>query len=182
MKPLGFALSLALAAFVAACSIESLHPLADPADIHMDERLFGSWIAKGAAEGNQHRLFIRKQNGKLLRATWLAYRASGQMEKAELEIAPTVLAGQTYASIRILKAPEESTGSADYVFVKYLLDSDGKLTIWNIDFRTAVERRELTAVRGQVIDATESLRKLITRRGDEVLGDVHFRFTQIVER
>lgn len=128
----------------------------------------------------EHYVHIVNSESKMLRALLVAHEPSG-LRPMWFEIAPTELAGQSFASIRVIDVPAGAPQAPDYFLVRYEFNSRGALIVWAMDFHAAISARQLANARGRLSDSTAKLRELIATQGSDrfISGEPPLKLTKL---
>ncbi len=166
------------------CHIESIHPLSDPADTTHDERLSGTWSAKGKNRGDTIYLHLGKAENGSTSAVWIAHDHTGQIRLGVFKIVPTRLDEETYASVQMVESESLRKKEPSYFFVKYSIDSAQKLTLWDLDLRAAISNERLKATAGRITDSTAALRHWVAlaRLDERFLTESHITFEKLATK
>ncbi|MGH7855667.1 MAG: hypothetical protein ACREP3_19640 [Candidatus Binatia bacterium] len=178
-RVVGWLWVLPLAALVSCVAI-SHHPLAGVDDIKLDQRLLGAWLLHGNREGVEHYVHIVNSKNKVLTALLVAHEPGG-LRTILFEVAPTEIAGQSFASIRVVDEPGDPSQAPDYFLVRYEFNSRGALIVWAMDFHAAIQARQLAKARGRLSDSTAKLREHIARKASEhfISSEPPFKLTKL---
>jgi hypothetical protein len=160
---------LMFAAALLGCHIEAVHPLSDPADTTHDARLSGTWTTKGKNGDDTIYLHLGKDKTGSTRAIWVAHEQSGLIRLAVFRVLPTQIGGHKYASVQMVDPENPNKTEIGYFFVKYSINANQQLMVWDVELRPAIEAGKLRAVGGRITDSTATLRHLFLAATDNPL-------------